>query len=64
MRLIKGPSLDPKSMYIKQIEILPMKFGTSKNIFLGKTELNDLVLIAWAEPGFNNFFAKAVKSFL
>ena len=46
------------------MKFLPMKFGTSKNIFLGKTELTDLVLIAWAEPGFNNFFARAVKSFL
>ena len=64
MRIVKGPSSDSKSIYFELDEILPMKFGTSKNIFLGKTELTDLVLITWAKPGFNNFFARAVKSFL
>ena len=31
---------------------------------LEKPELTDQVLIAWKEPGFNNFFARAVMSFL
>ena len=64
MRTIKGPSSDPISMYIEQDEILPIESAHQKIYFLEKGELTNLVLVAWAEPGFNNFFPRAVKSFL
>ena len=64
MRIIKGHSLDPISLYVEQDEILIIESAHQKIYFLEKRELTDLVLVAWAEPGFNNFFPRAVKSFL